>query len=142
MRGRRPEARPLRREVDGDRGALVRRGVHRDEAVAVPHDAIHEREAQPGPCPTSFVVKNGSNRCACTSGAIPIPLSRTRRPTLLARHFRDRACATRGLNRLTNDLHLDAAAHGQGIARVDHQIQQHLFDLSGIEQATAGRDAV
>ena len=71
----------------------------------------------PVPSPTGLVVKNGSKTRESTSGAMPMPVSVTSTTTWLG----SRAQV------VTDDVVLlGALALGDGLRRVDQQVEEHL----------------
>ena len=99
----------------------------------------------PRPVPLSgvFVVKNASNRCSCVSASIPMPLSLTEKYG--ARQGRRGGLTRMRLNRkflgacrkmFGHDLYAavcgfnaDTPAVGDGVARIEHQVEQNLLRL-------------
>src|SRR5215831_10195204 len=80
----------------------------------------------PVPLPGSFVVKNGSKRCACVATSIPVPLSVTSR----------RMCEP-SLGRMPGGV---GASPARTVAGIDGKVHDDLLDLAGIglDAAEAG----
>jgi hypothetical protein len=67
----------LPRQIDGEFAAAADSAVDIDAAAQVGHDAVHQRQPEPGAMPAALVVKNGSKMRSSTCGAMPVPVSRT-----------------------------------------------------------------
>ena len=59
--------------------------LDRHEAAGLLDEAVHHARPRPLPCPSSLVVKNGSNARFSTSGVMPTPVSLTTDQHELAR---------------------------------------------------------
>jgi hypothetical protein len=70
-----PVARQVHRELGEDAGLAVDRDR---AAMLLGDDVVADRQTSPVPSPVGLVVKNGWNSRSRCSGAMPVPLSRTR----------------------------------------------------------------
>jgi hypothetical protein len=71
------------RQADRELRELVHRAINLDRApVLLGDDVVADREAETGPLTVGLVVTNGWNSLSRISGAIPVPLSRTRISTM------------------------------------------------------------
>ena len=117
--------------------------LDRDEPVALAHDAVAPTPGRARcPCPTSFVVKNGSNRCARASGGNADAVVDRRAAARSRRRAAGRSGGSSTCERPhARDLEPDAAAGRQRVARVQHQIQDRLLDLRRIDADDGRRSA-
>ena len=86
----------------------------------------------PVPLPGSLVVKNGSNRRACTSGVMPVPVSRHREHHVGTRRHREVRRRVVLVELDVGGLDRQRAAVRHGVARVDREVHDDLLDLPAV----------
>ena len=85
------------------------------------------------PWPSGLVVKNGSKARAITSGVMPVPVSVTQSETYWP-GGRSRSRRGAVVEPFVGGLDGQPAAVRHGVARVDAQVEQRVFELVGIDQ--------
>ena len=84
------------------------------------------------PLPTSFVVKNGSKRCARTSGVIPWPVSRNAQQHVRPRRAGEVRREVLAIARDVRGLDDEPSAVRHRIAGVHGEVEQDLLHLRAI----------
>ena len=92
----------------------------------------------PVPLPGSFVVKNGSKMRAKFSGAMPQPVSVTRRQTWRPGEASGIAAASSSVKTLLSGFNEEPSAAGHGVACVDDEVKEHLVEHPGIRAGDEG----
>ena len=126
------------RQIDAERRAAADLGLDVDHAAGVGHDLVHDREAEPRAV-SRFLrreerLEDPGRRCAIH----PVTGVGHRQADVVVGHRGALHVVRRRSHRDVRELDLQRAAARHRVARVDHEVEQHLLDLPAI--AANGRD--
>src|SRR3989441_1258231 len=129
------------RQIDAERGTPTRRAVHADIAPALTHDAIHRREAEPGPLTMRL---GGEERLEQVRPDLAVHADARVRDA--EQHVAPGRDGGRGRGALPVDQGVwppgpQVSTLGHGVAGVHREVDEHLLDLSGVDphRAQLGR---
>ena len=122
------------RQVDGERRALAGRALHPHVAVALLGDAVHGREPEPGALPRRLGGEERVEDARLGLRVHPDAVVRHVEPHVLPRCGGDPPAGELVVQRGVARRDRDAAARlvGDGVARIDREVEDELLDLPRI----------
>ena len=102
-------------------------------AVVLVHDAVHDREPHSGALARLLGREEGLEDPLRRGGVDARAVVGDAQLHVVALHRRAAARTERILDAYRSDLDDDASGVGQCVARIEHQVEQHLFDLDRVD---------